>query len=158
MKVFLKLPHIIMNESIHNLRKDMRAYDHTLTFVIVSKCTEQNWSKNGLYKVLFQVHRSAECWMKKRYRLLKISVRKGRFISSLFMVYFSVVSKWFDSIFTIFRAINCPKLSPIFLSSRFIKFYWIQNWLKYSENISNWLSGLEIAVYLIMWSFIRKMS
>ena len=42
MKVFLKLPHIIMNESIHNLRKDMRAYDHTLTFVIVSKCTEQN--------------------------------------------------------------------------------------------------------------------
>ena len=67
MKVFLKLPHIIMNESIHNLRKDMRAYDHTLTFVIVSKCTEQNWSKNGLYKVLFQVHRSAEiiCWRKK---------------------------------------------------------------------------------------------
>ena len=60
MKVFLKLPHIIMNESIHNLRKDMCAYDHTLTFVIVSKCTEQNWSKNGLYKVLFQVHRSAE--------------------------------------------------------------------------------------------------
>ena len=42
MKVFLKVPRIIMNESIHNLRKDMRAYDHTLTFVIVSKCTEQN--------------------------------------------------------------------------------------------------------------------
>ena len=64
MKVFLKLPHIIMNESIHNLRKDMRAYDHTLTFVIVSKCTEQNWSKNGLYKVLFQVHRSLKLYAK----------------------------------------------------------------------------------------------
>ena len=99
-----------------------------------------------------------ECWMKKKYRLLKISDRKGRFISSLFMVYFSVVSKWFDSIFTIFRAINCPKLSPIFLSSRFIKFYWIQNWPKYSENISNWLSGLEIAVYLniLLISFLKK--
>ena len=49
MKVFLKLPHIIMNESIHNLRKDMRAYDHTLTFVIVSKCTEQNIEVRTVY-------------------------------------------------------------------------------------------------------------
>ena len=41
------LPQIIMNRSIHILRKDVRAYDHTLTFVIIRKCKEQNWSKNG---------------------------------------------------------------------------------------------------------------
>ena len=54
------LPQIIMNRSIHILRKDVRAYDHTLTFVIIRKCKEQNWSKNDSYKVLFQVHRFAE--------------------------------------------------------------------------------------------------
>ena len=69
----------------------------------------------------------------------------GRFITNLFLVYFSVVSKWFWFYVYHFRAINCPKLSPIFLSSRFIKFYLIQNWPKYNENISNRLSGLEIA-------------
>ena len=31
-----------MNRSIHILRKDVRAYDHTLTFVITRKCKEQN--------------------------------------------------------------------------------------------------------------------
>ena len=72
----------------------------------------------------------------------------GRFITNLFLVYFQLSPSDFDSIFTIFRAINCPKLSPIFLSSRFIKFYLIQNWPKYNENISNWLSGLEIAVHV----------
>ena len=49
---------------------------------------------------------------KKIYRVLKISHRKGCFISSLFMVYFSVVSKWFWSYVYHFRAINCPKLFP----------------------------------------------
>ena len=82
----------------------------------------------------------------------------GRFIINLFLVIFQLSPSDFDSMFTIFRAINCPKLSPIFLSSRFIKFYWIQNWLKYSENISNWLSGLEIAVYLniLLISLLKK--
>ena len=41
------LPQIIMNRLIHILRKDVCAYDHTLTFVIIRKCKEQNWSKNG---------------------------------------------------------------------------------------------------------------
>ena len=53
------LPHIIMIRSIHILRKDERAHDHTLTFVIIRKCKEQK-SKNDYYKVLFQVHRFAE--------------------------------------------------------------------------------------------------
>ena len=100
-----------------------------------------------------------EYWMKKKkHRILRILVRMGRFIINLFLVIFQLSPSDFDSMFTIFRAINCPKLSPIFLSSRFIKFYWIQNWLKYSENISNWLSGLEIAVYLniLLISLLKK--
>ena len=67
-------------------------------------------------------------------KCLKISVRKGRFISSLFPVYFSVVS-WF-----------------------YVNHFQIQNWPKYSESISNWLLGLEIAVYLniLLIHYLRK--
>ena len=36
------LPQIIMNRLVHILRKDVRAHDHTLTFVIIRKCKEQN--------------------------------------------------------------------------------------------------------------------
>ena len=39
------LLHIIMIRSIHNLRKDMRAHDHTLTFVITRKCKEKKSTK-----------------------------------------------------------------------------------------------------------------
>ena len=127
------LPQIIMSRSIHILRKCVRAHDHTLTFVIKRKCKEQNWSKNDYFKVLFQVHLFAEISMKlngRNYRLLKIFDRKCRFIFSLFMVYFSVVSKWCWFFVYHFRAINCPKLFPILLSSRFTKIYWIQNWPK----------------------------
>ena len=66
----------------------------------------------------------------RNYRLLKILDRKCRFLFSLFMVYFSVVSKWCWFFVYHFRAIKCPKLFPILLSSRFTKIYWIQNWPK----------------------------
>ena len=64
LKMFLMLPQIIMNRSIHILRNDMRAHDHTLRFVIIGKRKEQNWRKNNYYKVLFHVHLFAEiiCW------------------------------------------------------------------------------------------------
>ena len=39
------LLHIIMIRSIHNLRKDMRAHDLTLTFVITRKCKEKKSTK-----------------------------------------------------------------------------------------------------------------
>ena len=42
LKIVLMIPQIIMNRSIHILRKDVRAHDHTLTFVIKRKCEEQN--------------------------------------------------------------------------------------------------------------------
>ena len=42
LKMFLLLPQIIMNRSIHILRNDMRAHDHTLRFVIIGKRKEQN--------------------------------------------------------------------------------------------------------------------
>ena len=48
----------------------------------------------------------------RNYRLLKIFDRKCRFIFSLFMVYFSVVSKWCWFFVYHFRAINCPQTLP----------------------------------------------
>ena len=96
------LPHIIMIRSIHNLRKDMRAHDHTLTFVITRKCKEKKVKARTVstkfssrFTVLLKLYAKGkkEYLMEKKYRLAKISGRKGRFISSLFLVYFSVTSK-----------------------------------------------------------------
>ena len=66
----------------------------------------------------------------RNYRLLKIFDRKCRFLFSLFMVYFSVVSKWCWFFVYHFRAIKCPKLSLYFfqvVSQRFIEFRIDQN-------------------------------
>ena len=42
------LLHIIMIKSIHNLRKDMRAHDHALTFVITRKFKEKKLNQERL--------------------------------------------------------------------------------------------------------------
>ena len=98
----LMLLHIIMIKSIHNLRKDMRAHDHALTFVITRKFKEKKIEPRTVstkfssrFTVLLKLYAKGkkEYLMEKKYRLAKISGRKGRFISSLFLVYFSVTSK-----------------------------------------------------------------
>ena len=114
------------------------------------------------FTVLLELYANGEKGIlnERNYPLLKILVRMGRFITNLFLVYFSFVSKWFWFYVYHFRAINRPKLSPIFLSSRFIKFYLIRNWPKYKENISNWWSGLEIAVHVnkLLISLLKKVT
>ena len=55
LKMFLMLPQIITNRSIHNLRKDMRAHDHTLRFVIIGKRKEQNCMIHKLLKMFLML-------------------------------------------------------------------------------------------------------
>ena len=69
------LLHIIMIKSIHNLRKDMRAHDHTLTFVITRKCKEKKSTKFSFrFTVLLKLYAEGikEYWMEKKNINLKI--------------------------------------------------------------------------------------
>ena len=132
------LPQIIMNRSIHILRNMCARMIILSRFLLKESVRNKIEARTIITKFSFRFIFLLKLYAKgkkgilneRNYQLLKIFDRKCRFIFSLFMVYFSVVSKWCWFFVYHFRAINCPKLFPIFLSSRFTKFYWIQNWPK----------------------------
>ena len=104
------LLHIIMIRSIHNLRKDMRAHDHTLTFVITRKCKEKKSTKFSFrFTVLLKWYAEGikEYWMEKKTINLKIyQLERVALFPVCSWCIFQLSPRDVDSMFTISERLN----------------------------------------------------
>ena len=104
------LLHIIMIRSIHNLRKDMRAHDHTLTFVITRKCKEKKSTKFSFrFTVLLKLYAEGikEYWMEKKNINLKIyQLERVALFPVCSWCIFQLPPRDVDSMFTISERLN----------------------------------------------------
>ena len=104
------LLHIIMIRSIHNLRKDMRAHDLTLTFVITRKCKEKKSTKFSFrFTVLLKLYAEGikEYWMEKKNINLKIyQLERVALFPVCSWCIFQLPPRDVDSMFTISERLN----------------------------------------------------
>ena len=109
------LPHIIMIRSIHNLRKDMRAHDHTLTFVITRKCKEKKVKARTVstkfssrFTVLLKLYAKGkkEYLMEKNIDLQKYQLERVALFPVCSWCIFQLPPSDVDSMFTISERLN----------------------------------------------------
>ena len=104
------LLHIIMIRSIHNLRKDMRAHDLTLTFVITRKCKEKKSTKFSFrFTVLLKLYAEGikEYWMeKKNINLKTYQLERVALFPVCSWCIFQLPPRDVDSMFTISERLN----------------------------------------------------
>ena len=98
-----------MIRSIHNLRKDMRAHDHTLTFVITRKCKEKKSTKFSFrFTVLLKLYAEGkkEYLMEKNIDLQKYQLERVALFPVCSWCIFQLPPSDVDSMFTISERLN----------------------------------------------------